>query len=233
MSPASPPPHETASDSSAPAAGPRWHRRKQARPSEIIDAALIEFVEHGFSGSRLEDIARRAGCTKGTIFLYFESKQELFKAMVRRTMLPVIETGESMLEQHEGAARELLVKLLRQRFDYMTNSAACALPKLMLSEAANFPELARFYHEEIITRSHAIIERTLRLGVERGEFREIDTSNVARAAVAPLLLVAAWKFSFMKHAKVDLDAESFFETGLDLLLRGIHRDTAQEPPEHA
>ena len=214
-------------------AGPRWQRRKQARPSEILDAALVEFVEHGFSGSRLEDIARRAGCTKGTIFLYFDNKQELFKAMVRRTMLPVIETGESMLEQHDGAARELLVKLLRQRFDYMTNTAACALPKLMLAEAANFPELARFYHEEIITRSHAIIERTLRLGVERGEFRPIDTSNVARVAVAPLLLVAAWKFSFMKHAKVDLDAEAFFESGLDLLLRGIHRDTTPELPAHA
>ncbi len=214
-------------------AGPRWHRRKQARPSEILDAALIEFVEHGFAGSRLEDIARRAGCTKGTIFLYFDSKQELFKAMVRRTMLPVLETGESLVERHEGTAQELLVSLLRQRFEYMTNTAACALPKLMLAEAANFPELARFYHDEIITRSHAIIERALKTGVERGEFRPMDTSNVARAAVAPLLLVAAWKFSFMKHAKVDLDPVAYFETALDVLLRGIRRDGAQEPHPHA
>jgi AcrR family transcriptional regulator len=213
--------------------GPRWHRRKQARPSEIIDAALIEFVEHGFAGSRLEDIARRAGCTKGTIFLYFDSKQELFKAMVRRTMLPVLETGESLIERHDGTAQELLVSLLRQRFEYMTNTAACALPKLMLSEAANFPELARFYHDEIITRSHSIIERALKSGVERGEFREMDTSNVARAAVAPLLLVAAWKFSFMKHAQVDLDPVAYFETALDVLLRGIRRDGAQEPQAHA
>lgn len=222
------------SEPSTPApAGPRWHRRKQARPSEILDAALTEFVEHGFAGSRLEDIARRAGCTKGTIFLYFDSKQELFKAMVRRTMLPVIETGESLIERHDGTAQTLLASLLRQRFEYMTNTAACALPKLMLSEAANFPELARFYHDEIITRSHAIIERALKSGVERGEFREMDTSNVARAAVAPLLLVAAWKFSFMKHAQVDLDPVAYFETALDVLLRGIRRDGAQEPLPHA
>ena len=98
----------------------------------LLAAAGAAFAEHGMEAS-LEDIARRAGCTKGTIFLYFDSKQELFKALVRRTIPPVIETGESMLEQHDGAARDLMVKLLIPRFDYMTRTADCERPKRSLA----------------------------------------------------------------------------------------------------
>src|SRR5512140_100777 len=94
-------------------AQPRWHRRKEARPAEILDAALQEFLAHGFAAARLEDIAKRAGCTKGTIFLYFASKEELFKAIVREHLVPVIEHAEEKVERHEGPAAELLRELVR------------------------------------------------------------------------------------------------------------------------
>src|SRR5437016_10730357 len=96
--------------------GPRWHRRKQARPSEILDAAKSEFVERGFAAARLEDIARRAGVTKGTVYLYFESKEALFKAMATQAVIPAVEASEELARTHRGSPRELVERLLRMRW---------------------------------------------------------------------------------------------------------------------
>lgn len=202
---------------------PRWHRRKEARPTEILDAALEEFGARGFAAARLEDIARRAGCTKGTIFLYFQGKEDLLKALTRHVVVPRLELAEQIVEQHEGGMRDLLEKLLRSRWDSMTNTAVSRMPKLIFAEAGNFPDLARFYHQEVIARSHALVERVLRAGIERGEFRDMDVTNVARAAVAPILMGAMWKHSFAPHMPEVNDMQPFFETSLDLLLRGIAR----------
>jgi AcrR family transcriptional regulator len=217
------------------AAGPRWQRRKQARPQELLDAALVEFVERGFSGARLEDIARRAGCTKGTIFLYFEGKEDLFKSVVRQTMVPLLESAESLADQHHGSAESLLAALLRHRWRGMMSTVASALPKLMFAEAGHFPDLARFYHDEVITRSRAPIERAIRLGIANGEFREVDVEDVARLALAPMLLAATWRHAFSRHlgGSDSLDRESYLETSLEVLLRGLRRNVTSETPGHA
>lgn len=196
-------------------------RRKEARPAEILAAALESFVERGYEGSRLEDIARRAGCTKGTVFLYYESKAELFKAAVREAMLPALQAAEQTVEGHRGSARELLETLLRQRWQAMNHTRLCGVPKLMLAEAGQFPELARFYHDEIIERSHALLRRVLDLGVERGEFVPMDTANMARVSIAPILLAAVWRNSFAAVASTPVDPEAFFESALSVLFRGI------------
>jgi AcrR family transcriptional regulator len=210
---------ETQSEGSA----PRWQRRKEARPAEILEAAIPEFVSRGYAATRLEDVARRAGCTKGTIFLYFPSKAELFKALVRQTVLPRIQQAEEMVEQHRGTYRELLVQLLRARWDAIVNSPMSGLPKLMFAEAGNFPELARFHFDEIITRSQAIIQGVLRAGIDAGEFREHDTESVARLACSPMIMAALWKHSFGPHASTYIDPDRYLETSLELLLRGIAR----------
>ena len=206
-------------------AEPRWHRRKEERPAEILDAALQEFVSRGFAATRLEDMARRAGCTKGTIFLYFANKEELFKALVRQTVLPRIQQAETLVEQHQGSNRDLLAQLIRARWEAVVNSRTSGLPKLMFAEAGNFPELAKFHFDEVVSRSQALIERVLRAGIAAGEFREHDAESVARVAVSPLLMAAMWKHSFEPHAVVHIDPERFFEASLDLLLRGIARTT--------
>ena len=92
---------------------PRWQRRKEDRPAEIVAAALDEFVERGFAATRLEAVARRAGVTKGTLYLYFDSKEDLFKAVVRETIVPVIAQGEALAQAHTGSARDLFEKLVR------------------------------------------------------------------------------------------------------------------------
>jgi AcrR family transcriptional regulator len=200
---------------------PRWHRRKDARPAEILDAALHEFLAHGFTAARLDDIARRAGCTKGTIFLYFESKEELFKAIVRERVLPVIQHSEKRVESHEGSATDLLRELVRARWDLMVNSPLSGVPKLVISEAGQFPDLVRFFYEEVIVRSHSVFARVLRSGIERGEFRDLDAAEVTRALMAPILVSALWKHSIQPYVSLQVDPESYFETSLELLLAGL------------
>jgi AcrR family transcriptional regulator len=212
--------------STEPASGPRWHRRKQTRPAEILDAALDEFVARGFAAARLEDIARRAGCTKGTIFLYFPTKEELFKALVREFVVPRIQQAEQTVEQHEGPVRDLLEKVLRTRWEGLLNSRLSGLPKLMFAEAGNFPEISRFYHDEVVVPSQAVVKRILELGIQRGEFRAIDVNSVALLTVAPMLTASLWKHSFAHCAPSYADAQAYFDTSLEILLRGIAREAS-------
>lgn len=212
--------HPTAADKHA---APRWHRRKEARPAEILEAALQEFVERGFAAARLDDIAKRAGCTKGTIFLYFATKEDLFKAMVREHVVPRIMHVEQTVEQHEGSARDLLEKVLRARWEALYHSQLSGLPKLMFAEAGNFPDIARFYHEEVIARSQAVVKRILQGGIESGEFRPVDVHSVALVSVAPMLMASLWKHSFSHCAASYANAQAYFEASLDNLLCGLTR----------
>src|SRR5207237_5701427 len=120
---------------------PRWQRRKEARPAEIVAAALEVFVERGFAAARLADVARRAGVTKGTVYLYFDSKEALFKAVVRETIVPVIAQGEALAQAFTGSARELVERLVREYWRLVGETAVAGIPKLMMAEAATFPEL--------------------------------------------------------------------------------------------
>src|SRR6266508_6790353 len=113
---------------------PRWRRRKDARPEEIVAAALDVFVERGFAAATLYDVARRAGVTKGTIYLYFESKEALFKAVVRETIVPVIAQGEALAQSFPGSARELLERLVREYWRLVGETALAGIPKLMIAE---------------------------------------------------------------------------------------------------
>ena len=201
---------------------PRWKRRKEARPAEILQAAFAEFVDRGFAAARLDDIARRAGVTKGTIFLYVANKDELFKALVREFVVPMIEHDERTVEAHEGGARELLERTLRARWARLFETEASGLPKLLFSEAGKFPDLARFYGEVVVERSHAVLRRILERGIARGEFRaDLNVREAARLAVAPILLAAVWKHSFAKCAVGTVEPEAFFETHLQLFLDGL------------
>src|SRR5260370_7750478 len=89
-------------------AHPRWQRRKQARPGEILTAALELFVERGFTATKLADVARRAGVTKGTVYLYFDGKEALLKAIVRQTIVPALATGDHLVPDHQASPADLL-----------------------------------------------------------------------------------------------------------------------------
>lgn len=199
----------------------RWQRRKEARPAEILDAALELFVERGYTATRLEQVARRAGVTKGTMYLYFESKETLFKAVVRAAVLPNLERAEQQMTEFRGSSRALLETLLRGWWGAMEGSRASGLPKLIMSEAANFPDLAGFFHEEVVERAHRITVEVLRRGIDAGEFRPLDLEYTARALRAPVLLGLIWKHSLMKSEREPMDMERYLNSAVELIIQGV------------
>ena len=200
---------------------PRWRRRKEERPAEIIAAALETFAERGFAATRLDDIAERAGVTRGTLYLYFPSKEDLFKAVVRQAIVPVIARGEAMLGQSQESSSALLAKILLMIPGVVADSPVSAMPKLMISEARNFPDLAQFYLQEVIRRGRKLVTAIIERGVERGEFRPVDMDHVFYCVVGPVLLTMLWKHSFEPYDGKRLDAQAVCRAHVDLLLHGL------------
>jgi AcrR family transcriptional regulator len=198
----------------------RWRRRKEARPDEILAAALASFAERGFAATRLEDVAARAGISKGTLYLYFKGKEELFEAVVRATLVPNLERLEALTATFEGQSARLLERLLLT-IAGVVDSRVGAIPKLVIAEAGNFPELARFYLDEVVRRGLRLIGTILRRGIERGEFRPIDVDHAVFCVIAPMLIAALWKNSLEPHDDAPLDAQALARAHLDLLLRGL------------
>ena len=198
----------------------RWRRRKEARPEEILAAALASFAERGFAATRLEDVAARAGISKGTLYLYFKGKEELFEAVVRATLVPNIARLEMLAATFEGPSARLLERLLLTLADVVVSQVG-AIPKLVIAEAGNFPDLARFYLDEVVRRGLRLIGTILRRGIERGEFRAVDVDHAVFCVIAPMLIAALWKNSLEPHDHAPLDTEALVRTHLDLLLRGL------------
>jgi AcrR family transcriptional regulator len=199
---------------------PRWRRRKDARPDEILAAALESFAARGFAATRLEDVAARAGISKGTLYLYFNGKEELFEAVVRATLVPNLERLEALSATFEGPSGELLERLLLTLVG-VVGSQAGAIPKLVIAEAGNFPELAHFYLDEVIRRGLRLVGKILRRGIDRGEFRPVDVDHAVFCVIAPMLIAALWKNSLEPHDHAPLDAQALARAHLDLLLCGL------------
>jgi AcrR family transcriptional regulator len=200
---------------------PRWERRKDARPQELLAAALDLFVEKGFASTRLEDVARRAGVSKGTLYLYFANKEELFKAVVRETVVPVIGDAEDIIAGFEGHNAELLREILGGWWERLGATKASGIVKLVMAESGNFPDLAAFYHEEVISRGTRMIASMLERGVRRGEFRPINVEMTTQVLIAPILMLMTWKHSPAPCGDVPLDPLAFLETFFDMVLHGL------------
>ncbi len=206
---------------SKPKPKPRWQRRKDARPEELIAAALDVFVERGYEAAKLADVARRAGVTKGTIYLYFESKEALFKAVVRETIVPVIAQGEALARSFTGSARELLEQLVREYWRLVGETALAGIPKLMMAEAATFPELTRFYYDEVVTRGHRLMASVIERGIKNGEFRAVDVMVAAKLAMSPLMHATVARRAFASCMPEGFNVQKYLDTHIDLYLHGI------------
>jgi len=203
---------------------PRWTRRKHARPEEITAAALELFVERGYAGTRLEDVAARAGISKGTLYLYFENKEELFKAVVREGLVSPLVIMKGVIEQFEGSSFELLRILLCGWWEKVGATPVSGIPKLIFAEAGNFPDLARFYVAEVVEPGHEVIAAILRRGIERGEFRAVDPVQTAPLIAAPLVVIMMWRNSLAQHGSQAIDPVRYIEAHLDMLRHGLARD---------
>ena len=175
---------------------PRWTRRKDARPQELLAAGLELFVEHGYAATKLEKVAQKAGVSKGTLYLYFESKEELFKAVVRETIVPNIAQAEQLIVDFEGPTKELFKQLIIDWCEKINNSAVAGICKLMFAEASNFPELAEFYHAEVIARNEQMLIQLLKRGMKNGEFKQVDLTVMPKVITAPIVMLMLWRTSF-------------------------------------
>lgn len=202
---------------------PRRERRKQARPGELLTAALELFVEKGFAATRVEEVAQRAGVSKGTLFLYFSSKEELFKAVVRENISGHYPEWQVEVDSFRGHSADLLRHAMLAWWTHIGSTRASGISKLIMSEASNFPELAQFYQHEVVGPGKELIRRILQRGVDQGHFRVRDMASSVYTVLAPLLFLALWKHSLGQATVCGdaLQAEDFMNTQIDTLLHGL------------
>jgi AcrR family transcriptional regulator len=199
-------------------------RRKQARPQELLEAALTLFVEKGFAATRTEEVAQRAGVSKGTLYRYFPSKEEFFKAVVRQNLSRLIAEGEGIAASFEGSSSELLSSLIRIWWERVGSAPAAGIHKIILAEVRNFPELAQFYADEVMVPGGRLFSGCIKRGMARGEFRELPLREVTRALIAPLIFMALHQHSFdacPANRAAEVDPSRVLDTHLDLVLGGL------------
>lgn len=198
-------------------------RRKEARPGELLAAALDLFVEKGFAATRSEEVAVRAGVSKGTLFLYFPSKEELFKAVVIENLGGRFTEWNAEFEAFEGTTPEMLRYCMNVWWERVGLTKASGLTKLMMSEGGNFPELAEFYREQVVRPGHDLLRRILQRGIDRGEFAPVDIDHAIYSVVAPMVFLMLWKHSAMVcvDGVSTLDPEKFIATQCETVLHGL------------
>jgi len=200
---------------------PRWRRRAEARPDDILDAALGCFVKTGFAGARVEDIARRAGLSKGAVYRYFDSKEAMLRALIKREVSPVAARAAELMDgaadDPEGALRVAASFI----GDAMRDPRRFAAPRILIAEAGNFPELARFYREEVLDVGLGALQRLIRAGVERGVFRPVDPQTAARSIMGAFVLHMIWLTTFARSDDPPLPTNILAAGHLDIVLEGL------------
>lgn len=209
-----------------PTPAPRWQRRAEARPQELLAAALAVFVERGYAATRMEEVARRAGVAKATLYLYYANKLELFKAVVRHALVADFDAVAQSLAD-EQSARKGLTAFLAVFVHRIADLPLSGIPKLVMAEAGNFPEVARFYHDEVIQRGRDLVTGVLERGIAAGEFRAVDVDYAWRVVIAPLMLAIIWKHSFQACEPEPLDLDRHLAAHLDLLFNGLVADAKE------
>jgi len=202
---------------------PRRGRRKEARPGELLQAALDLFVEKGFAATRAEEVAARAGVSKGTLFLYFPSKEELFKAVVRENISGRFSEWEEEFKSFEGSTADMVRYCMRVWWERIGATPASGITKLIISEARNFPDITAFYQQEVIRPANALIRRILQRGVDRGEFRSLDVDYSVFSLVAPMVFLMMMKHSMAACAPQEypLDPLRYLDAQVENLLQGL------------
>jgi AcrR family transcriptional regulator len=194
-------------------------QQKEARRVAIIEAALEEFTSQGFTATKLEDVAVRAGIGKGTIYLYFNSKEKLFEEVVRRTLLPERKPPPNYVADFEGTTAELLANHFRFMYSFMQNEKVPPLVAMVLGEIVRFPQLSQFFYDEMISHSRKMLESIIARGVENGEFRESARNMHHQILIAPTLLGVIWNLQFKQQAPIDFAVYS--EMHIDFILRAL------------
>ncbi|MEW7008627.1 TetR/AcrR family transcriptional regulator [Lentilitoribacter sp. EG35] len=195
------------------------HRRKQHRPQELIAAGLQEFAINGFAATRMIDIAKRAGVSKGTIYVYFESKEALFEAAVRSQILPYLDQVGAMVLTHKGSTKDLIRMMINMMYAKIVQSNARDIIRVMIAEGRKFPALVEFYYNTVLEKGLGILDAIVQHGVERGEIKNDMILKEPRLLVAPIIFAGVWSMVFDEINPINID--QFCEAHLDVLFNGI------------
>jgi AcrR family transcriptional regulator len=201
--------------------GPKFRRRAEARPDEVLDAALDLFIEKGFSATRVEDIARRAGLSKGAVYLYFESKEKILEGIVRRAIVPIAEHVLSFATNYEGDPRLVITMAMKMIAMKLSDPRILAIPKVIFREIMGFPELAEMYRREVLDKVLPVIIGLIRKGVDQGYLRPVDPELTVRSIAGPIILHVAINEIFGIAPKDGLAIDRLIENHLTILFDGL------------
>ncbi|MEF7613712.1 TetR/AcrR family transcriptional regulator [Aquincola sp. MAHUQ-54] len=214
------------SPAAAPSAAPR-QRRKEARPQELLAAALEVFVEKGFANSRSEEVAARAGVSKGTLYLYYPSKEELLKAVIRHYLGDEVAAGGAEIAQHADDDPEVAFGVLARWWQRMYDSPASGVFKLIVTEARNFPEISAFYVSEVMVPGERLIGQMIERGIARGQLRPATIAHVTHSLLLPLVMLCLHKHALgacMHEAEDMVDPHRFIDDHIALVVRSLRID---------
>jgi AcrR family transcriptional regulator len=201
--------------------GPKFRRRAEARPEEVLDAALELFVEKGFAQTRVEDIATRAGLSKGAVYLYFPSKEAILEGLVRRAVVPIATNALGFLTNFAGNPRTVITAVLKMVAHRLTEPKTIAIPKLLIREMIHFPEFAAMYRREVLDRVTPVVEELIRVGVAEGYFRPVDPHLTIRSIVGPIVLHMLMAEIFGIMPADGLSVDRLIDNHLTILFDGL------------
>ncbi len=196
-------------------------RRKEARPVELLDAALSLFVEKGYAATKVEEVAAMAGVSKGTLFLYFATKQDLFKAVIRSNLADHFPAWNQEFDSFQGSTSEMLAYAMQSWWDRIGNTRASGMTKLVASEGSNFPEVVEFYENEVMRPGRALFKAILQRGIDRGEFRPMDTDTAVYSLVSTIFFLSMWRHSLSPcDSATTLNPQAFLQSHVHALIHG-------------
>lgn len=200
---------------------PKWRRRAEARPGEIVQAAFEVFAEKGFAAAKLDEIAAKAGVSKGALYLYFETKEDIFRAVVREAVAPNLDMVEAMLAQEDPPFSQLMRGMLEHLGEVIEATRLGAVAKLVIGESRNFPELARVWHDEVVSRALAALSMALAKAQMRGEVRTGDPRLQAFSLMGPILMGVIWQETFTPVGAPPLNLQALIRQHADTVLSGL------------
>lgn len=198
----------------------KWRRRKEARPEEILDAALELFTEKGFSATRMIDVAKAAGISKGTLYLYFANKEAMFREVVQQRITPKLDEVEQSLEAFEGTQADLLRHMINGWWMAVACTSLSAIPKIIVSESGNFPELAEYFTRNVVVRSRNLFSKVISRGMLNGEFELYESETVARLVIAPLVQATIWMHS-LKPYDDETGTQNYLQLHTEFILNSL------------
>lgn len=200
---------------------PKFRRRKDERPAEIVAAALEVFAEKGFAAARLDEIARRAGVSKGAVYLYFETKEDIFRAVVVQAIAPNVGTVRAMIAAHPGPLPDLLRSVAARMGQVIETTPIGGVLKMVVGEARNFPEIARVWHDELVSQALGALAGAIAAAQDRGEVRPGDPRAYALQLISPILVAVLWRETFVPVGAEPFDLRALMAQHVDTILGGM------------